>query len=557
MAQAGVAASASDGASVKAAIDFVSEAFSMQNQAPMGRQAAGEGFLRAYTRHAGGEGFLAHVRTNADGEDFKRALAGIAPGARAHWCTTRDLAPLVQAGTLFCYHPMLAEHGWRRRRYGAARYSICGLTHTLSSDRAMRAVTELVCAPLYSWDALICPSRAIRDVTQKLVDQQQAYAVERYGSASQDMPQLPVIPLAVAADDFVRPESHRAKARQKLGIDRADVACVYVGRLAVHAKANPVPMLMALERAAASVPDGGRMIMLFVGWFAHDKQKEMFQQAAARVAPSVRVAYLDGRHAGQRRDAWAAADIFYQLADNVQESFGLAPVEGMAAGLPVVVSDWDGFRDSVVDGETGFLISTSQPPPGHAGDIAHYYAEGWINYDAYVGAISQFTSVDIDAAAAALARLASDPGLRAQMGAAGAARVRRLYDWPVIIRAYQDLWADLGERRAMALPAMQAPQAPEPAATDPFTIFSGFATQLLSAQTQVRLGVDIAVGLDAARLVDALLPGEEVVARVAAVLAGKSASVSTLMAAFPEISPPIMLRYVAWWIKFGFLQQVE
>ena len=38
------------------------------------------------------------------------------------------------------------------------------------------------------------------------------------------------------------------------------------------------------------------------------------------------------------------------LADNIQETFGLTPVEAMAAGLPCVMSDWDGYRDTVRDG---------------------------------------------------------------------------------------------------------------------------------------------------------------------------------------------------------------
>lgn len=547
-----------------AMIDFVPEAFSMQNDAPMGRQAAGEGFLRAFVhhaevshaevRHTGHKTFGAHVRNKADGEAFVQAIRQIDPAANGFWATTQNLAALEQAGTLFCYHPTLAEHGWRRRRHGAGRYSLCGLTHTLSSDRAMRAVTELVTAPFYPWDALICPSRAIRDVAQRLIEQQQAYAVERYGAGAEHLPQLPVIPLAVAVQDFSGLEPHRNKARQKLGIDRADVACIYVGRLALHAKANPAPMFMALEEAAASVPDGGKLVMIFVGWFANDYQQAAFRQAAARLAPSVRVAYLDGRKPHLRREAWAAADIFYQLADNVQESFGLAPVEGMAAGLPVVVSDWDGFRDSVVDGETGFLVPTAQPPQGHAGDIAQYYAEGWINYDSYIGAVSQFTSADIRAAAGALAKLAADPALRAKMGAAGRARVKALYDWPIIIRAYQDLWANLAEIRAKAPPALMQWQPPNPAATDPFTLFAGFATHRLSPESVVEPGVEIGLNLDAAHVVDSLLPPPELVARITAAIDGQRATISAIMAAIPDVARPILLRHIAWLVKFGALR---
>jgi glycosyltransferase involved in cell wall biosynthesis len=33
----------------------------------------------------------------------------------------------------------------------------------------------------------------------------------------------------------------------------------------------------------------------------------------------------------------------------------------MAAGIPVVVSDWDGYKDTVRDGVDGFRIPTFKP----------------------------------------------------------------------------------------------------------------------------------------------------------------------------------------------------
>ena len=41
----------------------------------------------------------------------------------------------------------------------------------------------------------------------------------------------------------------------------------------------------------------------------------------------------------------AIPDIFVSLSDNIQETFGLTPLEGMASGLPVVATDWNGYRD--------------------------------------------------------------------------------------------------------------------------------------------------------------------------------------------------------------------
>ena len=59
---------------------------------------------------------------------------------------------------------------------------------------------------------------------------------------------------------------------------------------------------------------------------------------------------------------------FLSLVDNPQETFGLAPVEAMAAGVPVVVSDWDGYRYTVSDGVEGFLIPTLAPANAGQGE---------------------------------------------------------------------------------------------------------------------------------------------------------------------------------------------
>jgi len=39
------------------------------------------------------------------------------------------------------------------------------------------------------------------------------------------------------------------------------------------------------------------------------------------------------------------------------EDFGITPVEAMAAGTPVIAFNGGGFKESVVDGETGVLIN--------------------------------------------------------------------------------------------------------------------------------------------------------------------------------------------------------
>ena len=74
------------------------------------------------------------------------------------------------------------------------------------------------------------------------------------------------------------------------------------------------------------------------------------KEAAAELCPNVEVRLLDGQDLDLGALARAASDMALSLVDCLQETFGLTPVEAMASGLPAVVSDWNGYRDTVVEG---------------------------------------------------------------------------------------------------------------------------------------------------------------------------------------------------------------
>jgi len=162
---------------------------------------------------------------------------------------------------------------------------------------------------------------------------------------------------------------------------------------------------------------------------------------------------------------------------------------GAAAGLPVVVSDWDGYRDTVRDGEDGFRIATTLPQPGLAGDLALRHAFGMDSYDMYCGHTCSLVAVDVDATAQAFAQLFADPALRRRMGEAGRERARTTYDWAVIVPQYQDLWAEM-ERLRIASPHRPAPVHPWPARVDPFTGFADYPTRLLTDDVRLELAAD-------------------------------------------------------------------
>lgn len=102
-------------------------------------------------------------------------------------------------------------------------------------------------------------------------------------------------------------------------------------------------------------------------------------------------------------------DVYVALSRLDSESFGVAILEAGACGVPVVVSDVSGLSEVVVNNETGFVVPRENPR----------------------------------AAAEAIAKLITDPSLRARMGQAARKHVIAKYTWEhsldLMIEAYAKL----------------------------------------------------------------------------------------------------------------------
>jgi len=471
-----------------AAILYRPEGYATDGPKLMGRQAAGEGFLKGFVQQADVERLYCYTPRREHAEHFHAAVKASGNTRPVKWLNEADARAPAEAGTLYLPDPSVSLHAWRRRRFDQRAYSIVGVTHTTASAGAMDWISGLHLSPAQEWDALICTSTVVKQTVDFVLDAQAEFLGARLGARQFPRPQLPIIPLGVDTEIFTPNAASRAEGRAALGIGADDIVVLFVGRLSFHAKAHPLPMYLGLERVARTMPDR-RIHLLQAGWFANDFIADAFKSGAAMFCPTVRCGFVDGRNATARNQAWQAADIFTSLSDNIQETYGLAPVEAMAAGLPSVVTDWNGYRDTIRDGIDGIRVPTMMPPPGWAEDLADRHANAIDNYDHYCGFTSQFVAVDPDACAAAYARLIADPALRRQMGAAARERAVAQFDWRVVISQYQQLWAELAERRRTA--SESAPRAgnrpAQPTRADPFHAFASYATSTLGAEDRIEL----------------------------------------------------------------------
>lgn len=541
----------------------------------MGRNAAGASFLRGFIEHSRlAEKVYIHIQKTADFEAFTSIHSSFGRNEELEPITKNALKKLSQSTSYYFPGPDIALLANWRSLYASDSWSICGITHTTSSAKAMDSISAWVTSPVREWDSIICTSTAVKKnvevVLQSVVDSLQ----ERLGITRIVLPQLPVIPLGIHSTDFEYSEDQRIKARERISAGKEAIVVLYVGRLSFHAKAHPLAMYQALENASKIT--GKDVILLECGWHGNEYIEQAFANASEQVSPSVRVVRLDGRVAENRETAWASADVFCSLSDNIQETFGIVPIEAMAAGLPVVVSDWDGYKDTVRDGVDGFRIPTLAPAPGLAGDLAHRHALEIDTYDMYCGHSSSLVAVHAQKLTQAFIELFQSPELRKKMGEAGRLRATQDYDWRTIIPRYEELWDEQTKIRLAAKKAREEgakksgkPIAPSvwPARLDPTIGFANYPTQHLTLTTELTL-----TETSAAKALEKLTEYKELamvnyahyvsptdeeiesVFEVAETNLPNSSTAEALLVGIEAKRRPYVLRGLAWLCKLGLLQ---
>lgn len=199
-------------------------------------------------------------------------------------------------------------------------------------------------------------------------------------------------------------------ADRTLAPSAASAACLHaqgIGRVWLWGRGVDTKRFAPAHRSASlrrSLAPGGEVLVGYVGRLAAEKRVDLLAQVAT--LPGTRLVIVGSGPAeatarralpaavflGQREGAelariFASLDIFVHAG--CYETFGQTLQEAAASGLPVVAPAVGGPLDIVADGVTGYLVT-----PGDPGALA-----------------------------AAVARLAADPGLRAAQGRAARARV--------------------------------------------------------------------------------------------------------------------------------------
>lgn len=209
------------------------------------------------------------------------------------------------------------------------------------------------------------------------------------------------LPLPVDGSYF-RPMDKEA-VRSQLPLADADYVVGYVCRLLPQKNLHRyLQMLRALK---AALP-GKRIKGIIIGkyWvdypvlnYVTEAYPGYIQQQIQQYGLTQDLLYFPGNLSNEELGmCYNAMDVLIHPTNSIDENFGYAPVEAMACGTPVIGAAYGGVKDTVIGGETGYLMPTWMTPAGIRMD-------SWGGYQAAL-------------------RLLQDVALRRQMSAAALER---------------------------------------------------------------------------------------------------------------------------------------
>lgn len=144
---------------------------------------------------------------------------------------------------------------------------------------------------------------------------------------------------------------HKTSIVRRLGISKADLVVLYLGRL--HPKKSPEDLVRAFVKISKEAPNAKLVIA------GKGEEESKLKKLVFDLGVSKRVIFTGFVSENEKWDLLERCGIF--VLPSTVEAFGIAVIEAMACGKPVITTKVGAFPEIIRDRETGLLVPIHSP----------------------------------------------------------------------------------------------------------------------------------------------------------------------------------------------------
>jgi len=429
-----------EGSPIRRIYSRVRNSLRERSQLPLGANVATRNLYLAFLRHYNAGGIFLLPSPRAEGA-LRKELGWLHQQGKlrspAQVVSMDEICRVASRNRLRWFEPRSIDAGLLdiRQAYSTRPFPITWTHHTVSYREMLGGVfLPLLVSDTLPCDSIVCSSRAARAAISNVLEMI-ASRLPLHGQLYKG--RFDVVPFGVDTDEF-RPLDQRT-CRRILRLPLDATILLFLGRISASDKTDLLPLAMAVSEVKKKLKN--QHLLLVIAGKSRENHAEYLKEELRERGLADCIRFIPHLAESENRYLYCAADVFVSPSDNIQETFGLVVLEAMACGVPQVVSDWNGYRDLVVEGETGFLIPTMWAECDDS--IIRkglMYPGEWVLDHFQLG---QSACVDIRLLSQALFELARNRELRRRMSIASRRRAEVLFNWRNTVRQYEELWTEL------------------------------------------------------------------------------------------------------------------